>query len=292
MANKEKGIIVQRIIQAYLSSVISITLVLFLIGTAGFLGVHAQKFVRYFKENMTLSVILQEEVSEADALLAVKQIQALPYVREAVFISQEEGTKEMAALLGADFLEQFDFNPIPISVEVRLLAQYVTADYLDLFEKEVMKLSDVRELYYQRSVMEMVTRNIERLGLGLLIFTGLMLFVSFVLINNTVRLSIYARRFTIHTMRLVGATKGLIRRPFMAQAFFQGLISGLLAVLLQLGALSLARKEFADIFYLIDYPFLAMLLVGVVLIGIVLCLCSTYLVVNRVVRINSGALYY
>ncbi|MCL2502529.1 MAG: permease-like cell division protein FtsX [Bacteroidales bacterium] len=292
MVNKEKGIIVQRIIQAYLSSVISITLVLFLIGAAVFLGVHAQKFVRYFKENMTLSVILKEGIPEEEALLAVQQIQTLPYVREAVFISQEEGTREMAEFLGADFLEQFDFNPIPVSIEVRMLAQYMTPEYLDTLEEEITRLDGVREMFYQRSVIEQITKNMERMGLGLLIFTGLMLFVSFVLINNTIRLSVYARRFTIHTMRLVGATKGFIRRPFMAQAFFQGLISGLLAVLMLLGALSLARNDLADIYYIIDYEFLFILFVIVVLTGIGLCLCATYLVVNKVVRIDSGALYY
>ncbi|MCL1974312.1 MAG: permease-like cell division protein FtsX [Bacteroidetes bacterium] len=292
MANREKGIIFQRIIQAYLSSVISITLVLFLIGAAVFLGVHAQKFVRYFKENMTLSVILKEGISEEESLKVVQQIQTLPYVREAIFVSQEEGSREMAEFLGADFLEQFDFNPIPVSIEVRMHAQYMTPEFLDFLEEDISALSDVREIYYQRSVIEQIAKNVERIGLGLLVFTGLMLFVSFVLINNTIRLSVYARRFSIHTMRLVGATKGFIRRPFLAQACFQGVISGLLAVLMLLGILSLARGDLADIYYIIDYQFLAILFIFVVFTGISLCLVATCLVVNRIVRIDSGALYY
>ena len=292
MANKEKNIVVQRIIHAYLSSVISITLVLFLTGATVFLGVHAQKFVRYFKENMAFSVILKEGISEEDALRTVQQIQAIPYVREAIFISQEEGSREMAEFLGADFLEQFDFNPIPVSIEVKILAQYMTPEHLDILEEDISTLRGVREIFYQRSVIEQITKNIEHIGMGLLVFTGLMLFVSFVLINNTIRLSVYARRFSIHTMRLVGATKGFIRRPFLAQACFQGVISSLLAVLMLLGVLSFARKDLAEIYYIIDYQFLVVLFFIVVLSGIILCLGATYLVLNRIVRIDSGALYY
>ena len=292
MGANEKNIVFQRIIQAYLSSVISITLVLFLIGATAFLGVNAQKFIRYFKENTVLSIVLRDGISEEDALLVVRKIQSLPYVREATYISQEQGTKEMAELLGDDFLAQFDFNPIPVSVEIKLLAQYVTTEDLEMIEKKITEISDVREIFYQRSVLDTVTKNIERIGLGLLIFIGLLLFISFVLMNNTVRLSVYARRFTIHTMRLVGATRGFIRRPFMIQAIFQGLISSLLAILLLMVSLSLAQSEFADIYKLLDYQFLIVLFGSIVLLGVGICLVSTWLVINKIVKIDTGALYY
>ena len=292
MKKKEKNIIFQRIIQAYLSSVISITLVLFLLGAIAFLGVNAQKFVRFFKENTVLSIVLRDGISEEDALLTVRKIQSLPFVREATYISQEQGTKEMAELLGGDFLAQFDFNPVPVSIEIKLLAQYVTAEEIDSVEKTIMENGDVRELFYQRSVIDTVVKNLERIGLGLLIFVGLLLFVSFVLMNNTVRLSVYARRFTIHTMRLVGATSGFIRRPFMVQAIFQGLISSLLAILLLMGSFSLVRKELSNIYQLLDYEFLMMLFGSIVILGVGICALSTYLVINKIVKIDSGALYY
>jgi len=292
MSTKEKNIIFQRIIQAYLSSVISITLVLFLVGATAFLGINAQKFIRYFKENTVLSIVLRDGISDGDALSVVKKIESLPYVREVTYISQEQGTKEMAEFLGDDFLAQFDFNPVPVSVEIKLLAQYITAEDLETIEKELTEINDVREVFYQKMIIDTVTINLERIGLGLLIFIGLLLFVSFVLINNTVRLSVYARRFTIHTMRLVGATKGFIRRPFMGQAIFQGLISSLLAVLMLIGSLSLAQREFADIYQIFDYEFLIMLFGSIVLIGVVICVLSTFLVINRIVRIDTGALYY
>ena len=292
MRTKEKNIIFQRIIQAYLSSVISITLVLFLVGATTFLGVNAQKFVQYFKENMVLSIVLRDGISEEDALQTVKKIQSLPYVREATYISQEQGTKEMAELLGEDFLAQFDFNPIPVSIEIKLPAQYVTDEELTMVEGKLMEMNDVREIFYQKTVFDTVTKNLERIGLGLLVFIGLLLFVSFVLINNTVRLSVYARRFTIHTMRLVGATKGFIRRPFMVQAVFQGLISSLLTILLIIGSLTLAQREFADIYRILDYEFLIILFGSIVLMGVGICVLSTYLVINKIIKIDTGALYY
>ena len=292
MSVNEKNIVFQRIIQAYLSSVISITLVLFLVGATAFLGVNAQKFTRYFKENTVFSIVLRDGISEEDALLVVRKVQSLPYVREATYISQEQGTKEMAELLGGDFLVQFDFNPIPVSVEIKLLAQYVTTEDLEMIEKKITEISDVREIFYQRSVLDTVTKNIERIGLGLLIFIGLLLFISFVLMNNTVRLSVYARRFTIHTMRLVGATRGFIRRPFMIQAVFQGLISSLLAILLLMASLSLAQNQFTDIYRLLDYQFLIVLFGSIVMLGVGICLVSTWFVINKIVKIDTGALYY
>lgn len=292
MGTKEKHIIFQRIVQAHLSSVISITLVLFLIGATTFLGMNAQKFIDYFKENTVLSIVLLDGISEEEALLAVKKIESLPYVREATYVSKEQGTKEMTALLGEDFLAQFEFNPIPVSVEIKLLAPYITAEDLEKIEKEVSALSEVREVFYQKSILNTVTKNMERIGIGLLIFIGLLLFISFVLINNTIRLTVYARRFTIHTMRLVGATRGFIRRPFMGQAIFQGLISSLLAVLLLTVSLALVQKEFVDIYMILDFNFLLMLFGAIVLTGVGICVLSTYLVINRIVKIDTGALYY
>jgi len=292
MATKEKNVIFQRIIQAYLSSVISITLVLFLVGATAFLGLNAQKLIHYIKENAVLSIVLQDGISEEEALLVVKKIQSMPYVRKANYVSQEQGTKEMAELLGDDFLAQFDFNPIPVSIEINLLAHWVTPEDIEMIEKNIAEINGVREIFYQKFVIDLVTKNMERIALGLLIFISLLLFVSFVLINNTVRLSVYARRFTIHTMRLVGATKGFIRRPFMTQAIFQGLISSLIAVLLLIGSFTLLQKELTDIYWLLDFEFLLVLFGAIVVIGIGICLFSTYFVINRIVKIDTGALYY
>ena len=292
MGRNEKNIVFQRIIQAYLSSVISITLVLFLVGATTFLGINAQKFVRYFKENTVLTIVLRDGISEESALLTVQKVQSLPFVREAIFISQEQGTKEMAELLGEDFLAQFDYNPVPVSIDIKLLAQYVSAEDIDTIEKEILELNDVREVFYHKLVIDTVTKNLERMGLGLLIFITLLLFVSFVLMNNTVRLSVYARRFTIHTMRLVGATRGFIRRPFMIQAIFQGLISSLLAILLLIGSFSLVHKELSDIYQLLDYEFLMTLFGLIILLGVGICMISTFLVINKIVKIDTGALYY
>ena len=292
MKKEEKGAVVQRIVQAYLSSVISITLLLFLVGLAGFLGLNAHQLNTYFKENMALSVVLREGIATTDALEAKKMMQALPFVKEATYISQEQGSEEMAALLGADFLDMFDYNPLPVSVELKLKAEYVQEDALTGIEDRLLEMRDVREVVYQKSVMALVSRNLERIGLALLIFIGLLLFVSVVLVNNTIRLSVYARRFTIYTMCLVGATKGFIRRPFVWQAFFQGLISGLLAVFLLIVLLSLVQKEWGDVYNFIDDRVLLIMFGGMALLGVMICMLSTRFVVNKMVRMDSGDLYY
>ena len=292
MKKEEKGAVVQRIVQAYLSSVISITLMLFLVGLVGFLGLNAHQLNTYFKENMALSVVLREGIVAADALEAQRMMQALPFVKEAIYVSQEQGTEEMTALLGANFLDVFDYNPLPVSVELKLRAEYVQEETLEEIEGQLLKMRDVREVVYQKSVMAAVSSNLERIGLALLVFIGLLLFVSVVLVNNTIRLSVYARRFTIYTMCLVGATKGFIRRPFVWQAFFQGLISGLLAVFLLIVLLLLAQKEWGDVYSFVDGRVLPIIFGGVALLGVVICILSTRFVVNRMVRMDSGDLYY
>jgi len=292
MKKEEKGAVVQRIVQAYLSSVISITLLLFLVGLVGFLGVNAHRLNRYFKENMALSVVLREGISLVDALECQKAMQALPFVKEAAYISQEQGTEEMVAILGSDFLDMFDYNPLPVSVELKLRAEYVQEQALGEIEGKLLEMKDVREVVYQKSVMTLVSRNLEQIGLALLIFIGLLLFVSIVLVNNTIRLSVHARRFSIYTMCLVGATRGFIRRPFVWQAFFQGLISGLLAVFLLIVLLSLAQREWGDIYSFVNERMLLFMFGGLTLLGVMICTLSTYLVVNRMVRMNSGDLYY
>ena len=292
MKKQEKGAVVQRIVQAYLSSVISITLLLFLAGLLGFIGINAHRLNIYFKENIALSVVLREGITTADALECQRAMMALPFVREAAYISQEQGRAEMAAILGPDFLDMFDYNPLPVSVELKLRAEYVNEEAMEGIEIKLLEMRDVREVVYQKSMMSLISKNLERIGLALTIFIGLLLFVSVVLVNNTIRLSVYARRFTIYTMCLVGATRGFIRRPFVWQAFFQGLISGLLAVFLLIVLLWVAQKEWGDVYSFVNERILLTIFGCVLLLGVVICVLSTHFVVNRMVRMNSGDLYY
>jgi cell division transport system permease protein len=292
MGKKEKNIIAKRLVHSYLSSTISISMVLLLVGMFATLAINARSVSDYFKENVTISVILNGDVTEADAHKIDRQIGALNAVKSTKYISKEQGTREMKELLGEDFLKIFESNPIPISIDVQLNAEYFHPDSLTQFRTQIEKNSQVDEVLYQNTLIEAINDNIERIGLVLMIFIALLLFISFVLINNTVRLNVYSKRFSIYTMRLVGATRGFIRAPFLVQAVFQGLISALMAVLVLVGVLFVVKEQFAQLFDVFQPKLLMIVLSGTVALGVMICVISTYFVVNKLVSLTNDELYY
>ena len=292
MGKKEKNIIARRLVHSYLSSIISISLVLLLVGFFALLAANAKSVSNYFKENIAISIILKGHIEEKEAHELDEKISALPCVKQTRYISKAQGTEEMKELLGENFLSIFESNPIPISLEVQLNADYFSPDSVAHFTSLVEKLPQVDEVSYQSSLIEAINDNIERIGLILMIFIVLLLFISFVLINNTVRLNVYSKRFSIYTMRLVGATRAFIRAPFLIRAIFQGLISALLAVIMLLGMLLVVREQFAQLFAVFEPKMLATVLGGVIVLGILICLASTFFVVNRLVSLTNDELYY
>lgn len=292
MGKREKNIIARRLVHSYLSSIISISLVLLLVGFFALLAVNAKSVSAYFKENIGISLILGENTEESRARQIDTLLRAMPQVKATKYISREQGTKEMKELLGEDFLSVFHTNPIPISIEVQLKADYFSADSIALFKKELSKIKEIDEFLYENSVIEVINNNIERIGLIVLIFILLLLFISFVLINNTVRLNVYSKRFSIYTMRLVGATKAFIRAPFLIKALFQGLISGLCASAILVALLYVIKEQSAQIFAIFDIRLLVAVLAGTVLLGVIICLVCTFFVMNRLVSLSNDELYY
>ncbi|MBQ6872606.1 MAG: permease-like cell division protein FtsX [Bacteroidales bacterium] len=292
MVKKEKNIIARRLVHSYLSSIISISMVLLLVGLFAILAVNAKSVSDYFKENVKISVILKEEVEDLDAREVEKHIGGLNSVKSTEYISKEQGTREMKDLLGEDFLKVFDVNPIPISIDVLLNADYFEPDSLEAFKLQMSSLPQVDEVLYQNTLIEAINDNIERIGLVLMVFIALLLFISFVLINNTVRLNVYSKRFSIYTMRLVGATKAFIRAPFLLRSMFQGLISALIAVLILLGVLFVVKEQFAQLFNVFEPKLLVAVMSGIVLLGILICVVCTFFVVNKLVSLTNDELYY
>lgn len=292
MRNKERGIIGRRLRNAYLSTIISISLVLLLVGTASLLLVNARSVSDYFKENMRISVMMKQNVGEKAARDFMLDLSAERYIKSAEFISVEQGEREMADMLGEDFLDVFESSPIPVSIDVTLKADYVSADSLDMVKSEISECPMVDEVVYQPSLVEALNANLSRISLVLGIFTALLLFVSFVLINNTIRLNIYARRFTIHTMKLVGATRSFIRAPFLLQSAFQGIFSAMLAILGLIAMLFFIRNEVMQLFEIFSLKLL-LLVIGIVLVsGLLICVASTWFVVNRLLSLDKDDLYY
>ena len=292
MNGGENKLIRRRLENAYLSAVINISLVLLLVGVASLLLVNARSVSDYFKENMQISVLLKPEIEDAEATAFQSELDSLPYIHSTRFISREEGTEEMKAMLGEDFLSVFETSPIPSSLELTLKADYVSSDSLQMVKNHLLESPMVDEVDYQQSLIETLNENIGKISILLGVFIVLLLFISFVLINNTVRLNVFARRFTIHTMKMVGATRSFIRSPFMVQAVFQGLFAAFLAILLLLVGLFFLRRSFEQLFQIFQLKML-LLTIGIVIVsGVIICVVSTYFVVNKLISLKRGELYY
>ena len=292
MPRQEKQLIRKRIINAYLSSVISTSLVLLLTGIAALLIVNAGSVTRYLKENMQVSVLMNDGVTDDEARSFAASLDGRPYVHTARVITREEGAEELKSMLGEDFLDVFETSPVPVSVDVGLKAEYVQTDSLALVMKDLAASPLVEEVNTPQSLVEALTTNLARISIVLGVFILLLLFISFVLINNTVRVNVFARRFTIHTMKLVGATRGFIRAPFMRAAVVQGLVASALAVGMLWGLLSVVRKSFPELFSIFEPRQLLLVCGIVVLCGVLLCVVSTYFVVNKLVAASKDDLYY
>lgn len=293
MADAGKRIMRRRLAGAWLSSVVSITLVLMLVGIGALLIGNTRKIGDFFKESVHISVILLPEVSEAEAQNYRAGIDSLPFVRTATLVSREQGTAELKEMLGEDFLNVFETTPVPLSVDLGLKAEYVSADSLAVIREALAGSPLVDEVQSRQSVVDMLNTNISRISLVLAALIVVLLFISIVLIGNTVRLGVYARRFTIHTMRLVGASRGFVLRPFVRRAMLQGLAASLLALSILGGALFALHKSFAQLFSLFFDPVLLGASAGVVaLSGVLICVLSSWMVAGRIYNSQKDDLYY
>jgi cell division transport system permease protein len=292
MAKSGNKIIRRRIRNSWLSAVISTSLVLLLVGLAALLLVNADNVSDYFKENMKVSVLMRPEVSDDDAYTFRASLDSLPFVRSTEFISRQQGEKEMEDILGEDFLDVFEATPIPVSIDVTMAPEYVSGDSLELVKKKISASPLVDEVVYQTSLVDTLNENIRKISVVLGVLILLLLFISFVLIGNTVRLTVYDRRFTIHTMKLVGATRSFIRGPFVLRSAFLGLFSALIAIILLLCVLFFIRGEFPQLFGIFTPAVLLEVMGIVVLAGLVICICSTYLVVGKLLSLDKDELYY
>ena len=292
MGNSESKIMRRRLRNAYLSSIISISLVLLLVGIASLLLVNARAISDYFKENMQVSVMMKQSVTESDALRYKDELDKADFIRSSVFVSREQGRREMEEMLGEDFLSVFETAPIPVSIDITLNAEYVSADSIEVVKTHIMKSPKVEEVVYQRSLIDTLNANLSKISMVLSVFIALLLFISFVLINNTVRLNVFARRFTIHTMKLVGATSSFIRAPFMVQSLFQGVFAAFVAIMAIVVMLYFIRSEVQQLFEVFRLELLLVVMGIVVGSGIIICSLSTWLVVNKLVSLKKDELYY
>lgn len=270
---------------------ISTTMVLVLLGMVAFFVLSARNLSTHMKENLTVTVMLQDSVSLRDAKLFCKELYKRPYSHNIDYISKEKAKSDQIKELGSDPTEFLGFNPFPATLEIKLNADYANSDSLKWIAKEIRKDKRVSDLAYMEDLMDKVNVNLSRISIILLVLAVLLTFVSFSLISNTVRLSVYANRFVIHTMKLVGASWGFIRRPFLRQAMLVGVIAAILAICV-LGAgvygLYLTQPGITDI---VTWEVLAITAVTVFLFGLFITALCAWLAVNKFLRMRARELY-
>lgn len=275
----------------YISTVISIALVLLMAGLLGLILVHAKNLSNYIKENIVLNVILNEDTEEADALKLQKTLNDNPHVINTEYISKELAARNLQQDLGEDFVEFLGYNPLSASIDVHLKAEYANQDSVKNFIKEVSANKIIKEMVYQESLLDMVNKNIRIIGLVILTFTAILLIIAVALINNTIRLSIYSQRFLIKSMQMVGATKGFIRRPFLGYGILHGLLGSIIAIVLLIMVMYFGQRQIPELILLQNYFEFAIIFVGVIAIGILISGLSTYFAVTKYLRLRMNDLY-
>ncbi len=292
MKKKESSISKRKLRSSYLTSIVSISLVLFLLGLVGLLLLNANRLAIHVKENIGFSVILKEDAREVDIIRLQKNLDAKAYVKSTDYISKEEAAQQTQEALGEDFIEFLGYNPLPASIDVKFYAEYANPDSIEAIELELNRFDEVLEVLYQKSLIHLVNENIRKISLILLAFSGLMFFITVALVNNTIRLSVYARRFLINTMQLVGATSSFIRKPFLMKSAGHGIYASIIAILLLIGVIYLIQKEFMEVISFNDVEILGILFIFVIFLGIILNWISTFFAINKYLRMKSDDLYY
>ena len=278
---------------ARLTSTISISLVLFILGIIVLMGILATRLSMYVKENMGFSIVLKENVKESQVKKLQKKLDIAPYVRATQYISKEDALKELEVELGENPKDLLGFNPLLASIEVKLRSDYAHPDSLVWIEKGLRKGTvAIDDIVYQKDLIQLVNDNIRRISLMLLGLAVVLMLISFALISNTIRLGAYSKRFIIHTMKLVGATPAFIRKPFIISNIVNGIIGAFIAMALLSGCVYYLLTEFDNLYTLIDISSLLWVFVIVLLLGVVLTAISAWFAVNRYIRMDRDNLYY
>ena len=278
---------------ARLTSTISISLVLFILGIVVLMGILATRLSMYVKENMGFSIVLKENVKESQVKKLQKKLDIAPYVRATQYISKEDALKELEVELGENPKDLLGFNPLQASIEVKLRSDYAHPDSLVWIEKGLRKGTvAIDDIVYQKDLIQLVNDNIRRISFMLLGLAVVLMLISFALISNTIRLGAYSKRFIIHTMKLVGATPAFIRKPFIISNIINGIIGAFIAMALLSGCVYYLMTEFDNLYTLIDISSLFWVFVIVLLLGVVLTAISAWFAVNRYIRMDRDNLYY
>ncbi|WP_172915296.1 cell division protein FtsX [Capnocytophaga canimorsus] len=282
----------RRLITSYFSVTLSITLVLFLLGLLGFLLLNAQRLANYFKEQVSVSISLKDDAKEADVLHLQKTLSVAEFAKSVRFVSKEEAAEQFSQEIGEDFLSFIGVNPLQNSIDLSLKAEYAEPGKMEEIAKEIGQNPFVTEVTYDKPLVALIHENVEKISLIILIISGLFTIIAILLINSSIRLSIYSKRFTIKTMQLVGATRGFIRRPFIITNVRLGIYGAVFAMLLLYGCISYLNNSFPEFGLMTDRSITIMVFSSILTIGILITWLSTFFAAQRFLNLNTNDLYY
>lgn len=290
--NKSKNKTLNRkIISSSASVIISLSLVLFVVGLLSLALINAQKLSNYIKENIGFSIMLKENTNQFEVKKFNKSVDAMPFTKSTSFVSKDAATSELESDLGEEFVDFLGFNPILASIDVKLHPDYSNNDSLSVISNNLIKNSLVHEIYYQKNLISRINNNVKKLSLFLITFCIILFFIAFALINNTIRLSVYSKRFLIKTMRLVGAQNSFIQKPFILDGLYQGMYSAIFAIFMLMGSIQLVQAETASLLNITDLKIIGLVFILIFIIGIILSSLSTYFAVKKFINVSESELY-
>jgi cell division transport system permease protein len=289
----EKSSSKSRVAGSYFLSLMSIALVLFLLGVFALLMMHAQKLSNHLKENIGFEIVMNSNVKEDNILKLQQELEAMPSVKSTEYIPKEEAIRRLSEDLGEDFLQWLgnEENPLLPSIDVRFNADWANNDSLTVIQSQLLKNKDVKEIYYQKSLVDLINQNVNRIGIALMVASLVLLIIAITLIRNTIRLSIYSKRFLVRSMQLVGATPAYIRRPFIRSGILQGFFGALLADAFLALLLYGLTKRLPELTFVQDYTIIIGFFVGIIILGILLGGLSTRLALRKYLNADVDRLY-
>ena len=276
----------------FVTATISTTMVLLLLGLVMFSVLCAHNLSTYVKENIIFSIVISDDMKENDILALQRQLDAKPFVRTSAYISKKQALKEYTEAMGTDPQEFLGHNPFTASLQIKLNSDYANTDSLAIIEKQIKGNTNIQDVIYQRDLIDAVNDNIARISLLLLALAAVLTLISFALINNTIRLAIYSKRFLIHTMKLVGASWGFIRRPFLLRNIWIGAISGVMADAVLMGMAYMLVKYEPQLIEIMTPASLLVVMVSVFIFGLAITSLCAYISINKYLRMKASALYY
>ncbi|SHF09666.1 cell division protein FtsX [Bacteroides luti] len=292
MRNKHKTNTVPYFDIQSVTSSISTMLVLLLLGLVVFFVLSANNLSVYVRENINFSILISDDMPESEILTMQKELNKEPFVKQSSYISKQQALREQSIAMGTDPEDFLGYNPFTASIEVKLNSAYANSDSIAKIERKIKKNTNIQEILYQKDLIDSVNNNIRNISIVLLCLAGLLTFISFALINNTIRLTIYSKRFLIHTMKLVGASWGFIRKPFLIRNIWIGVISAFAADAILLGGANMLVNYEPELISIVTPEVMLIVSASVFLFGIIITFLCAYLSINRYLRMKASTLYY